>query len=145
MWTPFVWTSEAVTNLYESIAVPNFLDVLRGTPMLAPMLRGLGAKIGRNVYLDSTDFTEFDCVEIGDYAELNSWAGPQTHLFEDRIMKIGHVRIGARSTLRTRGIVLYDAEVGEGAVLGPLTLVLKGERIPPATAWIGSPAQPGRR
>ena len=24
MWTPFVWKSEAVTSLYESIAVPNF-------------------------------------------------------------------------------------------------------------------------
>ncbi len=144
MWTPFVWISEAVTNLYEAIAVPNFLDMLRGTPMLVPMLRSLGVTIGRGVYLDSTDFTEFDCVEIGDYAELNAWAGPQTHLFEDRVMKIGRVRIGARSTLRTRGIVLYDAEVGEGAILGPLTLVLKGEHIPPGTAWIGSPAQPGR-
>ena len=26
MWTPFVWLSEAVTNLYESLAVPNLLD-----------------------------------------------------------------------------------------------------------------------
>ncbi|CAK0774663.1 Non-ribosomal peptide synthetase-like protein [Gammaproteobacteria bacterium] len=145
MWTPFVWLSEAVTNLYEAIAVPNFLDMLRGTPMLPPMLRLLGMRIGRGVYLDTTDFTEFDCVEIGDYAELNAWSGPQTHLFEDRIMKIGHVRIGAHSTIRARGIVLYDAEVGDGAVLGPLTLVLKGESIPPRTAWIGSPAQPGWR
>ncbi|CAK0777568.1 membrane hypothetical protein [Gammaproteobacteria bacterium] len=143
MWTPFVWFSEAVTNLYEAIAVPNFLDMLRGTPMLVPILRRLGMRIGRGVYLDTTDFTEFDCVEIGDYAEINAWAGPQTHLFEDRIMKIGHVHIGARSTIHARGIVLYDAKVGDGAVLGPLTLVLKGEHIPPGTVWIGSPAQPG--
>ena len=32
MWTPFVWLSEAVTNLYEGIAVPNLLRYLRGTP-----------------------------------------------------------------------------------------------------------------
>ena len=143
MWTPFVWLSEAVTNLYEAIAVPNFLDMLRGTPILIPMLRTLGMKIGRGVYLDTTDFTEFDCVQLGDQAELNSWSGPQTHLFEDRVMKIGYVTIGAQSTLRARGIVLYDASVGEGAVLGPLTLVLKGEHIPPHSAWVGSPAQPG--
>lgn len=145
MWTSFVWLSEAVTNLYEAIAVPNFVDLLRGTPMIVPVLRLLGAKIGRGAYLDSTDITEFDCAEIGDHAEINAWAGPQTHLFEDRIMKIGRVRIGANTTIRSRSTVLYDAEVGDGALLGPLTLVLKGERIPPASAWLGSPAQPGRR
>ena len=99
MWTPFVWISEAVTNLYESLAVPNFLDFLRGTPMLPWALRLLGARIGKGVYLNTTDLTEFDCVRIGDEAELNAWCGPQTHLFEDRVMKIGLVEIGARVTV----------------------------------------------
>ena len=40
--------------------------------------------------------TEFDCVEIGDYSELNGLACPQTHLFEDRVMKIDRVSIGQR-------------------------------------------------
>ena len=102
MWTLFVWLSEAVTNLYESLAVPNFLDFLRGTPMLPWALRLLGARIGRGVYLDTTDLTEFDCVTIGDEAELNGWCGPQTHLFEDRVMKIGTVEIGAGSTIGPR-------------------------------------------
>ena len=31
MWTPFVWLSEAATNIYEGIAVPNFMNYLRGT------------------------------------------------------------------------------------------------------------------
>lgn len=145
MWTPFVWFSEAVTNLYESIVVPNFLNLLRGTPMINPFMRLMGAKIGRGVFLDTTDMTEFDCVEIGDYAELNALSGPQTHLFEDRIMKIGRVKIGAGATIRARGTILYDAEVGADVLLGPLTLILKGEQIPPASAWIGSPAQPGVR
>ena len=142
MWTPFVWASEAVTNLYESIAVPNFLDFLRGTPMLPPCLRLLGVKTGKGIYMDSTFLTEFDCVSIGDYAVLNGWCGPQTHLFEDRIMKVGNVSIGRGVTVGARSIILYDARVGEGATLGPLTLILKGEDIPPGTRWTGSPAVP---
>jgi len=141
MWTPFVWISEALTNLYESIAVPNFLEFLRGTPILPLLLRILGMRTGKGVYMDTTDVTEFDCVSIGDYSELNAWSGPQTHLFEDRIMKIGRVHIGRQVTIGVRSTVLYDAEVGDGAVLGPLTLVMKGERIPPFTVWTGSPAQ----
>ncbi len=142
MWTPFVWLSEAVTNLYESLAVPNFLDILRGTPMLPWALRLLGAKIGKGVYLNTTDLTEFDCVRIGDEAELNAWCGPQTHLFEDRVMKIGQVEIGAQTTIGTRTTILYDTHVGDRVQLGPLTLVTKGERLPAATRWEGSPAAP---
>jgi carbonic anhydrase/acetyltransferase-like protein (isoleucine patch superfamily) len=37
--------------------------------------------------------------------------------------------------------VLYDTRVGDGVLLGPLTLVAKGERLPPDTCWEGSPAQ----
>ncbi|WP_051078314.1 Pls/PosA family non-ribosomal peptide synthetase [Leeia oryzae] len=142
MWTPFVWLSEAVTNLYESIAVPNSVNFLRGTPMLPWLLRLMGAKIGKGVYLDTTDITEFDCAHIGDNVEMNALTGPQTHLFEDRIMKIGQVRIEAGATVHPRGTVLYDATVGKDARLGPLTLVMKGENIPAGTRWIGSPASP---
>ena len=144
MWTPFVWISEALTSMYESVAVPNFLEYLRGTPMLPAMLRLLGVKIGRDVYLDTTDITEFDCVEIGDHSEFNAWSGPQTHLFEDRVMKIGRIRIGARVTVGIRSTVLYDTTLGDGVLLGPLTLVMKGEALPADTAWAGSPAQSWR-
>jgi len=142
MWTPFVWISEAVTNLYESLAAPNFLDVLRGTPMLPWALRLLGVRIGAGVYMNTTDVTEFDCVRVGDAAELNEGSGPQTHLFEDRVMKIGWVEIGARVTVGARSTILYDSQVGDDARLGPLTLVAKGERLPGGTRWEGSPARP---
>lgn len=145
MWTPFVWASEAITNMYESMAVPNFLNYLRGTPFLPWVLRLFGAKIGHGVYLDTTDLTEYDCVTIGDHAELNNLCGPQTHLFEDRIMKIGTVNIERGANIRARCTVLYEASVGEGAMLGPLTLVMKGENIPPHTAWCGSPAAPWKQ
>jgi non-ribosomal peptide synthetase-like protein len=142
MWTPFVWLSEAVTNLYESLAVPNLLEFLRGTPILPWALRLLGARMGKGVYLDTTDLTEFDCVSIGDEAELNAWCGPQTHLFEDRVMKIGLVRVGAGVTIGPCSTILYDTHVGDGVLLGPLTLVAKGERLPAGTRWEGSPAAP---
>ena len=145
MWTPFVWLSEAVTNLYESLAVPNFLGFLRGTPMLPWALRLLGAHIGKGVYLNTTDLTEFDCVTIGDEAELNAWCGPQTHLFEDRVMKIGLVEIGSQVTVGPCSTILYDTHLGDRVQLGPLTLVAKGERLPADTRWEGSPAAPVRR
>jgi non-ribosomal peptide synthetase-like protein len=144
MWTPFVWLSEAVTNMYEGITVPNFLRHLRGTPWLPVALRLFGCKIGRGVYMDTTDITEFDCVSVGDHSEINALACPQTHLFEDRVMKIDHVTIGAGVSMGARSAVLYGARVSDRARLAALTLVMKGEVIPPDSSWCGSPAAPKR-
>ncbi|MGE5472301.1 MAG: Pls/PosA family non-ribosomal peptide synthetase [Bacteroidota bacterium] len=144
MWTPFVWISEGITSLYVGFTVPNFMRYLRGTPWLPLAFNLLGCRIGRGVYLDTTDFDEFDCVHIGDYSELNALCCPQTHLFEDRIMKIDHVRIGRQVTLGARSSVLYSAAVGDNVKLGPLTLVMKGESIPASSYWHGCPAAPGK-
>ena len=142
MWTPFVWLSEGVSNLYEGVAISNFMNYLRGTPMLPVAFNLLGCKIGRGVYLDTTDITEFDCAHIGDHSEINALACPQTHLFEDRVMKIDHVVIGKRVYMGPRSSVLYSAVIGDDAKLGALTLVMKGEFIPAGSSWRGCPAAP---
>ncbi len=144
MWTPFVWLSEAATSMYEGIAIPNFLRYLRGTPWLNLAMNAMGSRIATSAYLDTTDITEHDCVTVGAHSELNALACPQTHLFEDRVMKIDHVVIGERVTIGERCTVLYSAQVGDGVQLGPMTLVMKGENLPAGTRWHGAPAAPWR-
>lgn len=141
LWSTFVWRTEMVTATYENLAVPNLLEPLRGTPWLAAYLRLLGCRIGRRCYIDTTDFTEHDLVRIGDDVALNDFAGLQTHLFEDRVMKVSGVDVGDRATVGSYAIVLYDAEIGPDAQLGDLSVVMKGETLPAGTSWEGSPAQ----
>ncbi|MDB5156717.1 MAG: peptide synthetase, partial [Mucilaginibacter sp.] len=107
MWSWAVWKSEAVTSTYEALAIPFFLDYLQGTPWLPPFMRLLGVKVGKRVWMNTTDITEFDMVTIHDDAALNQDCGPQTHLFEDRVMKVGAVKIGARSSIGAGTIILY--------------------------------------
>jgi non-ribosomal peptide synthetase-like protein len=142
MWTPFVWRSELITSTYEALAVTFFLDMLRGTPFLSFFLRLFGSKIGKRVYLDTTDLTEFDVVSIGDDCALNYDCGPQTHLFEDRVMKIAPITLGDRVVIGTLSIALYDTRLESDSWLGPLSMAMKGEQLPAGTAWFGSPAQP---
>lgn len=143
MWTRHVWFSEAVTATYESLSKTFLLEYLKGTPWLPVALRMLGVKIGKRAWLNTLDITEYDMVTIGDDAALNSDCGPQTHLFEDRVMKVGKVKMGARSTIGSRSIVLYDSEVGDGVRLSALSLVMKGEVLAQGTDWEGSPVKPG--
>ncbi|WP_245239746.1 Pls/PosA family non-ribosomal peptide synthetase [Methylobacterium variabile] len=141
LWSWWALRSEAMTTLYWGTAGAILLDSLRGTPLLPAALRLLGAEIGRGVFLDSTDITEFDCVRIGDYAAVNATANLQTHLFEDRVMKVGPIELGRGVSVGALTTVLYGARVGDFARLGPLTIVMKGEAIPADTEWAGAPAR----
>jgi non-ribosomal peptide synthetase-like protein len=144
LWSPFVWRSELVTSTYENLVVPLLLFPLRGTPFINIYLRLLGARIGRRVFTDTTDMTEFDMVSVGDDAALNEDAGLQTHLFEDRVMKVSSLEVGPRATVGSLAIVLYDSKLEAEAQLGDLSVLMKGETLPASTSWEGSPARPAR-
>ena len=76
--------------------------MLEGTPYLNGYYRLLGSKIGRRVYLGMNNLTEFDLIEVGDDATVDTEATLQPHLFEDRILKMSHVRIGPRCSVALR-------------------------------------------
>ena len=142
MWSWWAMRTESVAVMYWGMAGKVLLDHLRGTPFLPWVLRLFGAHIGKGVYMDMTDITEFDCVHVGDFSALNPLCALQTHLYEDRVMKVGRVFVGAGVTVGAGSTVLYDTRVGDFARLGPLTVVMKGEQIPAHTEWVGAPAEP---
>ena len=142
MWSWWALRTEAVAVMYWGMAGKAFLEQARGTPFLPMALRLFGVKIGQGVYMDANDITEFDCVTIGDHASINAGACLQTHLYEDRLMKVGRIWVGQDVTVGAGSTVLYDTHLGDGAIIGPLTLVMKGEELPSDSSWVGSPAQP---
>jgi non-ribosomal peptide synthetase-like protein len=130
-----------VNGIYETAAA-TALTPLMGTPYISLYLRKLGCHIGRWVFLETTLFSEFDLVEIGDYAALNMGCTVQTHLFEDRVMKSDRLRIGTGCTVGNMAVVLYGTEMQSGSTLAPLSVLMKGEVLPPNTRWRGIPSQP---
>lgn len=142
MWSWWAMRTEAVAVLYWGLGGKVLLEHLRGTAFLPFILRFFGCKIGSGVYMDTTDITEFDCVTIGDHVAMNELSCLQTHLYEDRVMKVGRIEIGEGVTIGSFSTVLYDTKVGDFARLQPLTLVMKGEQLPASTVWGGAPAVP---
>ncbi len=140
LWSGFVWRLELSNALYEFLATPLALDALQGTPFLPWYFRLLGARIGRRVYSHTTGLIEFDLVDVGDRTALNEDCVLQTHLFEDRVLKASHLRVGADCTVGAGSVVLYDARMEDGARLDAISLLMKGETLPAGTAWAGSPA-----
>ncbi|MBN1602087.1 MAG: amino acid adenylation domain-containing protein [Chitinispirillaceae bacterium] len=141
LWCTFIWRNEFINSLCENLVFPLLLQMIQGTPFLPWFFRCLGSRIGKNVYMDTTEITEFDLVRIDDNASLNYGCTIQTHLFEDRVMKMSSLHIGRNSTVGPMSVVLYDSTLKQGAELDGLSLLMKGETLPSSSSWFGIPAR----
>ncbi len=138
-FSTFVWRDELINSCQEVLSGSWLLAHATGTPLLNAYLRVLGAKIGRDAYIDTLAITEYDQVDVGESASVNRDACIQTHLFQDRVMQIGPSRLGRESSMGPRTAVLPDTAVGDHTHLGTRSVLLRGESLPDGTRWIGVP------
>src|SRR5574344_242432 len=141
LWSGFVWRSELITGLYENFLVLFCLNILTGTPFIKYPLRLLGCKIGKRTCLFTTQITEFDLIHVDDYSVLNDNCTMQTHLFEDRVMKMSYVTIEENCSVGGMSVVLYDSKMEKNAILDPLSVLMKNETLPAENRFIGAPAK----
>lgn len=141
LWSHFVWRSELITGIYENFLVLFFLNILTGTPFIKYPLRLLGSKIGHRSCVYTTQITEFDLIHVGKDCALNDNCTMQTHLFEDRVMKMSYVTIDDNSSVGGLSVVLYDSTIEKDSILEPLSVLMKNETLPPDSRFAGAPAK----
>ena len=142
LWSSFVWRNEVSDTFVETVAGPWFARSASGTPVMNLWLRALGASIGRGVWCETYWLPEADLVTLGRGATVNRGCVVQTHLFHDRIMRMDTVTIEAGATLGPHCVALPAAKIGAGATVGPASLVMRGDEVPPSTRWQGNPIAP---
>ncbi|WP_156442408.1 Pls/PosA family non-ribosomal peptide synthetase [Mycobacterium sp. IS-1556] len=142
LWSPFVWRNEVSDTFVETVAAPWFARAASGTPVMNLWLRALGARIGRGVWCETYWLPEADLVTLETGATVNRGCVVQTHLFHDRIMRMDTVVLERGSTLGTHCVALPAARIGAGATVGPASLVMRGDEVPPSTRWQGNPIAP---
>jgi non-ribosomal peptide synthetase-like protein len=119
---------------------------LAGTLWLAAFLRTTGVRVGRRVVLGPgfAQVVDPDMLAFGDDAVIDTHF--QAHTFEDRVLKIDRVEIGAGATLRHGSVVQYGAVLGSRSRVAPNSVVMKHERLLPDRRYAGAPtAEVARR
>ncbi|MGW2636915.1 Pls/PosA family non-ribosomal peptide synthetase [Streptomyces sp. NPDC001348] len=144
LWSGFVWRNELADTFVEVLAVPWLAGSVPGTPLMTAWLRGLGARIGRGVWVESYWLPETDLVTLEDAATVNRGCVLQTHLFHDRILRTDTVVLREGATLGPGGIVLPGSTIGARTTLGPASLVMAAESVPDGTRWLGNPIEAWR-
>lgn len=141
LWSVSIWKGDVIEYLIYLFLLPTVFDPMLGTPFLSYVFRLLGMKIGKRVFIDTDAFAEFDLIEIGNDVALNKYCVIQCHLFEDRIFKMGPIKINDGCTIGSCSVVLYHTIMEKNSKLGDLSLLMKGETLPANSHWEGIPAQ----
>ena len=101
----------------------------------------MGLKIGRRAVLGPmfAQVVDPDMIEIGDGATVSAMF--QAHTFEDRVLKVDKVRIGAGATIARGTVPLYGAHVSEGAHVGANSVIMKHEHLLAGLRYQGVPSR----
>ncbi|MFE0023308.1 amino acid adenylation domain-containing protein [Amycolatopsis sp. NPDC059021] len=117
------------------------ISQLEGTLLLPLFLRRTGMKIGKRVVLGDgfAQIVDPDMLDIGEGATVNAMF--QAHTFEDRVLKIDRIVVGAHSTLAAATVPLYGAEIGTRTTVAAHSVVMKHEVLLPGLRYEGVPTR----
>ena len=118
-----------------------FIDFILLTPFANLLLKLLGAKIGRNVQINSKSITDASLLEIGDNTVIGGRATVICHSVERGKLKLRKVKIGANVTVGLNAVILPGCEIGDNAIIGASAVLLKNTKVEPRAVYFGVPAQ----
>ena len=127
----------ACTNALYLVVAATFMDFILVTPLAPLFYRFMGAKVGRNVQINSKYCADLSLLEIGDYSVIGGHATVIAHSFERDRLILRRVKIGKGVTIGLNSVVLPGAEIGDGAIIAAGAIVPKSTLVPPHCTYTG--------
>lgn len=137
-WEAIKWAF--VSTLYLLINF-TFMDFVLLTPFANLLLRLLGAKLGKNVQINSKFIFDATLVEIGDNTVIGGGAIIIGHIVERGILKLKKVKIGSNVTIGSHSTVMPGCEIADNAIIGAGAVLLKNTKVEPKSIYFGVPAE----
>ena len=132
-----VW---CIRRLEMSVLRP-LATMIRSAPLLAWVMRRLGATVGSNLQCahDAQLLGPLALLQVGDDVAIQTGACVSTTRWIDQELQVGPVRLENNCKLGMRSGVASGVTVGAGSWITPLTSVLND--VGPGEMWEGSPAR----
>lgn len=118
-----------------------FIDFILLTPFANIFLRLLGAKLGKNVQINSKHIYDATLLEIGDDTVIGGGAIIIGHIVERGMLKLKKVKIGKNVTIGSHSTIMPGCEIGDNAIIGASVVLRKGTKVEPHDIYYGLPAE----
>lgn len=116
-------------------------ELFRTSPMWTVYMRAMGAKVGKNVYVNTPIVYDFNLLEIGDNTVIGGHASLVAHSVEKGILHAAPVRIGKNCVIGVGSIVTPGVQIGDHTQIGALSYIPKHTVIPANCAVGGVPVR----
>ena len=104
--------------------------------------RGMGARVDHTVlFAQRINMTEPWAITIGRHTTIGEEAIIAGHKIERDVLTLGEVEIGNHVLIGVRALIFPGVKIGDGAMIGAYSVVVRGTTIPPGETWAGNPAR----
>jgi hypothetical protein len=118
-----------------------FMDFMLLTPSSNVFYTMMGAKLGKNVHINSKLVADLSLLEIGDNSIIGGNATVIGHVFEDYCLKLKKIKIGKNVTIGLNSVIMPGCEIGDGAIIAAGAVLVKDTIVPPGDIFVGIPAE----
>ncbi len=129
-----------INGLYMVAAI-TFMDFILLTPFSIIFFRLMGAKIGKNVQINSKKCFDLSLLEVGDNTVIGGYSTIMCHTFERNRLILRKVKIGKNVVIGLNSVVICGAEIGDGAFITAGAVLGKNKQVAAHSVYAGVPAE----
>jgi len=111
-----------------------------GTSIMNIFLRSLGAKVGKDCYINTSAISAFDLLKVGNNVSICTDSHLRGYSISDGYLHIGSIELEDDCFVGTRCCLSHNTKMEKNASIEDLTLIPEGYVIPQNENWGGSPA-----
>ena len=121
------------------------LPYVSGTVWNKLFYRILGAKIGKNSFINTPKLSDAYLLEIGDNVVIGGDASITCHIFEGNSLILGKIKIGSDTLIGAESYIMPGATIGNHCNIGIKSIIRKNKTIPDNSMILGFPGTPAKK
>ena len=141
-WPLLNWVRYSILNHLVRIFAGTFF---RATPLWTFYMRLNGARLGRNVHVNSLWVSDHCLLDFADGVVIGGGVHLSGHTVERGIVKTAPVRLAQNVTVGVGAVIEIGVEAGPGCQIGALALVPKFAKLDARRVYVGIPARKLKR
>ena len=129
-----------LVNALVQVVANTFMDFILLTPFISWFYVLMGAKVGKNVQINSKYCADLSLLELEDGAVIGGHATVIGHSFERGRLILKKVKIGKHAVIGLNSVILPGCQIGEGALIAAGAVLQKNTIVEPKNVYFGVPA-----
>lgn len=136
-WPVLNWGRYLMTiHVVRVLAGPAF----RSTTVWNWYMRMNGARLGRDVWVNSLSLMDHNLLDFADGVVIGSDAHVSGHIIERGVLRTAPVRLGTNTLIGIGSVVGIGVETGTGVQVGALSVIHKFSKLEAGGVYVGVPA-----